>query len=888
MGQQKQPPRWAERMIGRFAPGPFSDEIRGDLYEMFLNDLRESGVGSARRKYVARALGFITKNFFWKRPDRDNNYILMSGNYFKMARRSLAANKGTTIINILGLVIGITSALVILSVIRFEESFDSFHSGKDRVYRLVRISGSGSLEYRSGVSYPVGEALRNEIPAIQKLTVMDYLGGSNVDVMSSDGKTLKKFSEESGLAAIEPEFFDMFDFADKPLRWLAGNPGKALTEPSSVVVTREIAKKYFGKDDPLGQTIRFQKEFDFKITGVIEDFPSNTDFPFKFMISYASMKNIFGQERMDNWVSVNDSHQVFLSAPDISKEELEARIDIVHAAHVGKDISDMRKYRLQEFSELHYDPRFGNFSGRTITHETLLALKLIVLFLLLAGCINYINLSTAQSTLRSKEIGLRKVMGSSPQQLVLQFLTETFVIVALAATITVVLVLALMPSIQNLLSLQVAYDLTDPFILGALTTIVLLLTISAGLYPAFVISRFNPIAALRNKFNNDKVGGVNLRKVLVVAQFTITQVLAVGTFIVISQMNYFQNVDMGFNREAVVVNMPLLDNKSEVLRPFKNELQQLPFVSGVSTSFTLPSGVERNRSSRSIGRPDAQTADDYLNFEFYSIDDEYLDLYQIKLLSGRTLKESDTTGGAILINETIMKRLQIGSPEEALGQELKIGGNEKVNIVGVINDFYGNSLKEGVDNIVMVYQPKSYRWLSVRLDINQGESMTDALTDIERVWNIHYPDIIFKYRFLDENIRAFYQQEFKYSRLFQIFSMIFISIGCLGLYGLITFIANKKGKEIAVRKTLGATITNIIVMFSKEYVILIMVSFVLAIPVVWYGVNEWLSSFQNHIPLRWWMFGLPGFLVLVMALMVVGMKSYSAAAANPVEKLKNE
>ncbi len=883
-----QPPVWAEKLIGRIAPGRLSDEIRGDLHEMFMEDLQRDGRRSARRKYIVRTLGFITKNFFWKRSDEglNNNYIQMTGNYFKMARRSLSANQGTTIINILGLVIGIASALVILSVIRFEESFDTFHTNKDGIQRLVRITGSDVPEYHSGIPYPVGDALRHEIPAIKKLTHLDYLGGSNVDVMSSDGKTLKKFSEDSGVAAIEPEFFEMFDFAGEPLRWIAGNPAKALTEPNSVVITKEIAEKYFGKENPIDQVLKFQKVIDLKITGVIDDFPPNTDFPFKFMISYASMKEVFWEDRMNEWVSVNDSHQVFLYAPDISKEDLEAQIDVVHAGHVGKDISDMRHFRLQPFSELHYDPRFGNPSGRTITHETLLALKIIVLFLLLAGCINYINLSTAQSTLRSKEIGLRKVMGSSQQHLVMQFLTETFVVVVLAATCAVVLVVALMPSIQNLLNLQIGYDLTDPFIIGAIGTIVLLLTIFSGLYPAVVISRFNPISALRNKFNNEKIGGMNLRKVLVVAQFTFTQILAVSTFIVIAQMNFFQNVDMGFNRNAVVVNMPVLDNQQQHLQGFKTELQTLPFVSAVSASFTLPSGVERNRSSRSIGRPDAQSAPDYLSFEYFSVDDSFLDLYEIKLLAGRPLKERDTVDGAILINETTMKNLQIDSPQEALGQELKFGGGKKAIVVGVIGDFYSNSLKEGVDNMVVSYEPKNYRWLSIRLDLKGDESMTDVLSNIEKVWNTHYPEFVFKYQFFDENIRAFYQQEFKYSSLFQIFSMIFISIGCLGLYGLITFIANKKGKEVAIRKTLGATVTNIIVMFSKEYVVLIAVSFVLAIPVVWYGVNEWLSSFQNQITLQWWMFVGPGFAVLILALLVVGTKSFNAASVNPVEKLK--
>lgn len=880
------PPGWADRMLAWWAPREVEDEIRGDLLEMYIADVKRKGVRAARRKYVLRVAGFLTKRFFWRRRG-SNNSTIMTGSYFKMARRSLAANKGTTIINVLGLVIGIASALVILSVIRFEESFDTFHSEYNNIYRLVRVSDGDKPEYRAGISIPVADALENGIPAIKKIVSMEYFGASNVDVLSRDGRNDKTFWESGGLAIAEPEFFDMFDFAEKPLHWIAGDPATALKEPNTMVITKEMATKYFGKEEPLGQTLRFQKKFDFKVTGVLDDFPANTDFPLKLIISYATMKNLFG-DGMNDWVSVNDMHYVFIYAPDISREDLELQIDKIHRAHVHKDIADSRHYRLQEFREMHFDPRFGNISGRTITHETLLALKIIVVFLLLVGCINYINLSTAQSTLRSKEIGLRKVMGSDRRHLILQFLAETFVVVSLAAVTAVIIVLAFMPSIQNLLSLRIGYDLADPFLLTTILAIVLAVTLFSGLYPALLISRFNPVATLRNKLNSEKIGGVNLRKVLVVAQFSITQILAVGTFIVVTQMNFFQNVDMGFNRNAVIINMPILDNDPRFLRPMTDDLNRLSYVSGVSASFTLPSGLDRNRSSRSIGRPDAQTARDYLDYAHYSIDDQFLDMYGIKLLAGRQLKESDTSGGAILINRMLMERLQLASPEDALGEELKFGRGEKVTVVGVVDNFYSNSLKEGVDNMAFIYRPKEYRWLGIRLNLSANESMTDALTGIERIWTRHYPGLVFRYTFLDDNVRAFYKQEFKYSKLFQIFSGIFIGIGCLGLFGLITFIANKKGKEIAIRKTLGASITNIIVMFSREYILLILVSFVIAVPVVWFPVNDWLNGFQNHITPEWWMFAFPGILVLVVALLVVGTKSFNAARVNPVEKLKCE
>jgi ABC-type antimicrobial peptide transport system permease subunit len=461
--------------------------------------------------------------------------------------------------------------------------------------------------------------------------------------------------------------------------------------------------------------------------------------------------------------------------------------------------------------------------------------------------------------------------------------------VSVAAIIAVALVSMLMPAIQNMLNLRINYDLSDPLILTSLAVVVISVTLLSGLYPAFIISKFNPSATLRTKFNSEKVGGVNMRKVLVVAQFTITQILAVGTFIVISQMNYFQNVDMGFNRKAVIVNIPIITAQDPVgRRATIAELKTLPFVSSVSASFTLPSGLERNRSSRSIGLPNANSSPDYENYEHYSIDENFLDLYQIKLLAGRNLTESDTTIKNILVNKTLMHNLGFDEESKAIGADVKFGRGEHARIAGIVDDFYSNSLKEGVDNMAMIYRPGEYRWLSIRLDLNEDHPMSGAISSIEKVWNNNFPDVFFQYQFFDENISAFYKQEVKYSRLFQIFSLIFVGIGCLGLYGLITFIANKKGKEIAIRKTLGATVTNIIAMFSKEYVILIAISFALALPVVWYGVNDWLSGFSNHLELQWWMFVAPGAIVLAIALLVVGSKSYNAARVNPVETLKYE
>ena len=352
------------------------------------------------------------------------------------------------------------------------------------------------------------------------------------------------------------------------------------------------------------------------------------------------------------------------------------------------------------------------------------------------------------------------------------------------------------------------------------------------------------------------LGGMSLRKVLVVVQFTITQMLVVGTFIVVGQMRFFQNVNMGFNQEAIIT-ARVPNSEVDRIEQLRAQLQAQPFVSALSFSYTLPSGVKRPRSYMDIGRPEAKAMEDYEVFEYEGIDPNYLDLFQIKLLAGRNLTMSDSVGN-ILINNTLAKALELGSPEVAVGKELKMGDGKLVTVVGIVDDFYSNSLKEGVDNIVMKIAPNDYYTMSIKLTPNDESGlMQEKIQAIEKIWTATFPDFVFSYQFFDENIKAFYEQESRYAKLFQLFSVVFLIIGCLGLYGLITFLVNRKGKEVAIRKVLGANIGNILALLSKEYIQLIVLSFVLATPVAYYVVNSWLNNFANRIELQWWLFATP-------------------------------
>ncbi|MEP6734681.1 MAG: ABC transporter permease [Chryseolinea sp.] len=888
MIQQNDTPEWMDRLINQLAPEDVADEICGDLYELYVRDIADSGRARARRNYIKNGFGFLLKRFFWKNQTiKHHNNLNMISSYFTMARRSLMAYKSNTTINILGLVIGIASALVIFTTVHFEMSFDTFHSNADRIYRVVRVSGDNMDEFRSGVSWPVPVAMKEEISTLKDITAVEYFGGGEVEVLDSKGTSIRRFQEGQGLVLTGPSFFKIFDFAGTSFRWIEGNPATALREPNSMVLTRALAKKYFGDDQALGKVVKIEKQVDCKITGIIEDLPSNSDFPFKGLISYNTIHKS-GNREMHDWEAVGDAHHVYIVINQgTTQQEMERQIAKVHAAHTPKELHENRHYLLQPLSKLHREAKFGNFSGRTISNETILSLTLIGIFLLLTASINYVNLATAQSTMRAKEIGLRKVMGSNRNNLIGQFITETFVVVFISGILGLLLAEFLLLKFQSLLNVPwLSFHFMDPFTLKILSFIVVTVTILAGLYPSINISRFNPVTALKNKFGTEKVSGFSLRKILVVFQFTVTQVLVVGTFIIVSQMRFFNDRDMGFNKEGIITTT-IPGNDPSKLKVLADQLRSQSYVSGVSYSFTLPSGASRNRNYNGIGRENATESKDFIVFEYASIDSAYFGIYKIKLLAGRNLVPTDTLGN-LIVNKTLAKALQLGTPEQSLNSKVKLNG-KLYTIVGVTDDYYSNSLKEGVDKIGMVLDPNAYYFLSIKLNTReQNAAMPDAVAGIEKIWSSTFPESIFSYQYFDQNIKAFYEQEEKYAAMFQIFSFVFLAIGCLGLYGLITFVVNRKSKEIAIRKVLGATISQILVMFSKEYLQLILLSFLIAIPITWYAVDKWLSNFAERIPLQWWLFVAPGFIVLTVALLVVVSKSLRTANLNPVDKLKYE
>lgn len=869
------------RKVLELIPSHLREEIEGDLVQRYQKDVGRIGIRRAKMKAAWASLKFLRPGIMFRKNQNRKTYpVFMFRNYFVVAVRNLMAHKMNSGINMLSLIIGITSAIVMISVIRYELSFDSFHTNSDRIYRITRDETTDGDYRGNGVAFPLADVFRTEVSAIENITGVQFYGGAQVDT-EVNGE-VKKFKEPSGTALVDNEFFNVFDFNGTDFKWIAGNREKALVEPFTVVITESIAKKYFGDADPLGKTLRIEAQVDTKVTGVITDLPSNSDFPFTILVSYPTLHQLDPEQMKDDWASINANHTAYVLLPKgTSVEDAEAQFDKVHEAHVSSDMANKRKYRLQPLSDIHQNPDFGTFNRRTVDAGALWIMGITGLLLLMVGCINYINIATAQSTLRSKEIGVRKVLGGQRRQLILQFLSETFVLVAGACVLSLLFAELALMNLSTLTNMPLKEHLfADPFILTSLGVLILVITAMSGFYPAIAVSAYSITSALKG-LTGSAVSSAYLRKTLVVVQFAVTQAFLIGAFIVINQLQFSRTMDMGFNSD-LVVNIPIGENgkKNEDLR---NMLLTSTAVGGVSLSSSLPSGDSRNHWFVGVRRKET-AKNDVIAVEYQAVDTSYFNLFGIKVMAGRNFLKSDSLDGAI-VNRTLVRKFGFATPEDAIGQPIAVDDID-YTIVGVIDDFHNQSVRDKISEMVFVMKPRMFYTSSIRL--SDPTRVQESIVALQDIWAAAYPSMLFEYRFFDDNIEAFYKEERKLSKLLQIFSGVFLLLACLGLYGLLSFVVNRRMKEVAVRKVFGAGVAHIVGLISKDYVVLILVSFAIAAPASWYLMNQWLENFEFHIPITWWILIAPGAVALAIAMITLSGKLLRAASKNPAETLKYE
>ncbi len=802
----------------------------------------------------------------------------MLQNYFKTAIRNLVRNKKFSLINVAGLSIGIASCLLIFSVVRYELSYDRFQPNYDRIFHVAREDRFPSgVSYTPGTPYPALEALRAKFPQIT-CGVLFSNSGSQLTVVGPDGTPSKekRFIEESGVFFADPQFFKIFNS-----HWLSGTPA-VLDRPGSIVLSRSMAVKYFGQwENAMGKMIRLDNLNTLQVSGILEDVPGNSDFPLKVIASYAVLKNTPFYGYSTEWGNTTSNEQIYMLLP---RKQSPVTVNNL-LLQFSKDNSNKgsvikRNYFIRPLSMIHFDSRMGNMGDHVTSKSTLTTLALIAVFILVMACINFINLSTVQAVNRSKEIGVRKVLGSSRWNLLWQILGENSLLVLTAIVIAVGLAELCVPYISHVASIHETIHLftkeTSLFLLCVLTVVTLL----AGLYPALVVSGFSPILALKNKINFASVGGISLRRSLVVLQFTISQVLIVGTLIALSQMNFVQNADLGLKKEAVLVVSGNGDS-TQVSRmaAFKSELKKNPAILEVSLCSDVPSSDNNWGTNFAFDhRPDEH----YTLFTKYG-DTDYYKTFGLQFAAGGPHAAADTIRD-VVVNETFVQKLGLKSAESVLGKDLMLGGRWK-KITGVVRDFRTNSLREEIKPIVISNSKNNYSNISMKLKSGNLALVKDQ---VQAVWDRFFPEYANQTYFLDERIENFYTQEKQLALLYKIFAGIAVFISCLGLYGLVSFMAVQRKKEVGIRKVLGASIPQIIFLFSREFTILVLIAFAIAAPVAWYMMNSWLAHFVYRIPIQPLIFVLSVVISIGIAWLTVGYKSFRAAIANPAISLKSE
>jgi predicted permease len=803
----------------------------------------------------------------------------MIKNYFKTAFRNLWRNRNYATINIAGLAAGIAVCLIIFIIIRYEKSFDDYHKKKDRIYRVLteyHHADAADIFYGKGVPWALPGSLQTNFSEVEKMAPIFSQNNDQLLVLDANGQTQKKFKEEKGVFFTTPAFFDIFD-----CEWLAGS-ASSLKDPDMAVLTKSTAEKYFGDwKKAVGQSIRLNNSNTLKVTGVLNDIPQNSDMELKVVVSFGTGFTAYMMKSTE-WDGTGGGFGCYVLLPEnVSVSSFNSRLRTFVKKMKSPENKD--SHIIEPLSSVHYS-KAGNFSGRTISPELIRALWIIAGFILLIACVNFINLATAQAVNRSKEVGVRKVLGSNRTQLKLQFLIETFLIVLSAIVLAIIISAVSIPLIGKILDLSLSVEmLYYPSVILFLIAVTVVVTLLAGFYPSIVLSRFSPIAILKNKLTAT-TRGISLRRALVVLQFVIAQALIVGTLIMLKQMNYFTKQSLGFDKTAIL-NVPFPTDSIAItqLDHLKKELTSVSGIQNISFSTNTP--VEDNDDNWTNIRFDHAIKES----DYYAInkgaDHEYVPTYKLALVAGRNIQASDTAR-EFLINEALLKKLNITDPQKALNKEINLwNGQIKGPIVGVLKDFNNRSFRAEIAPLLVSTYKNWYTQASIKLNTADA---SPTIASIEKIWNNVYPDFVFESRFLDEKVESFYREEKRLSQLYQLFAVIAILLSCLGLYGLASFMAVQRIKEVGIRKVLGASAANIVVLFSKEFIALIAIAFVIASPIAWYFMNQWLQDYQYRISISWWIFLLGGLASVMIALLTVSFQAIRAAVANPVKSLRSE
>ncbi|MEM9819800.1 MAG: ABC transporter permease [Bacteroidota bacterium] len=792
----------------------------------------------------------------------------------KVTWRRLKSNWGSSLLNVFGLMLGVLCSIIIFLTLQYEFSFDQHHDNHREIYRVTNNYYYPTFTMHTGHTPDImGEALKNDFPEFKQVVSIHSSFNHNISV----GNQIF----EADLLYCDPAFIQTFSFYNQPSQWLIGDPNDILKETNKTILTQSLAENLFGEiDAAIGKIITLENEAEVEVAGIVKDPPKNTSYPFEQLVSYAT----FDRFTQKTFSSVS-STTTFVQIPAaVNVKDLRPAIDQFNKKYMeaawGEDFVSMD---LQALSAIHFDERFA--SNNYTTNKTYLwILGLIGLFMILIACINFVNLATAKAMSRSKEIGMRKILGSSEKSIVSQFISESFVLALTSIYLGFMLARLSFPYFSQLTQLNIGNDfsLTSDlvlFIIGLLFFI----TLAIGLYPALVLSKFQPLEVVQQKNAFAPIKGLTLRRSLIAFQLTVSQIMVIAVIVIGYQLDFFQSKDLGFEKESVLVVDIHGDESSQKMSVFKNQIQQLPFVKQAALSSGVPMSGHHN--STALTSVDSEIKERFNVFFIYA-DNDYTDAMSFELLAGKSSVidiQEDTIQGFV-VNETLVNRLAFGSAEAAIGKRISVRGYE-AKIIGVVKDFHTMSLHEKIRPVALIYGIDDFSTLGIKY---QSNDIGDALAQIETAWQSVFPNKNFDYFFQDQQMGEMYDNEIRFSKIIKAFTLICILIACIGLIGLSAFSSVKRFKEIGIRKVLGASIPNILFLMTKEFAWLIVISFFISIPFAYYLISAWLEDFAYHINMEWWMIAVAGGLVLLLTLLTISLQSLKAACINPINSLRGD
>lgn len=814
----------------------------------------------------------------------------MLKNYIKIAWRNIWNNKLFSAINIISLAIGISASFVIGLMVYYEFTFDKFHQDGDRIYRVVTdFETPQGIIKNGGVTPPMRLSASEELTGIEQSAYFFNWWISESKAATND----RIFPDPEKIILTQASYFDIFQY-----NWIAGSKENALQGPNKVVLTRKRALEYFPTltaNAVIGQTLEYNDNIQAVVSGIVEDFDKRTDLHFDEFISLETAKQTDSKDQIftDSWGMTNNASQLYVKVSENSTAtQIKTQLLALSEQHVDADMikyNNKRTFNLQPLDDLHFDQEYGiyDYSRQEANKNVLISLIFIAVFLLLLGSINFINLNTAQATQRAKEIGIRKALGSSKNQLVIQFLGETCLLTLIAAVCSVFLSVFALNIFDDFVPEGVdAMLMTSPWFITLVIGLIIPITLLSGFYPGLVLSRFKPSRALKGEFIRSENKG-SLRKILTVSQFVIAQVFVIGTLLVSKQIYFMMHSDLGFRTEAVAyLQTPWEDTSVNKRLVLENEIKKLPNISKVSLGGMPPASF--NMATR-MGIYKKENEEIIQELQILNADTDYLDVYNIDILAGR--KALNDTIEEYVINETGMRAFGFQNPDNIIGEYIELNSNKQL-IVGVMQDFNQRSLKTEVIPLMLTGDTSrerrtNFRYIHVLLG-DSPESWGKTLARVEQVYQDVYPGETFKMTFIDETIADFYKQEQRISSLLNWATGLSVIISCLGLLGLVIHSTERRTKEIGIRKVLGASLVQLNLLLCTDFLKLVLIAYVIAAPLAWWGLHKWLQDYAYKTEMSWWVFALSGLVMLTLAVAIMSFKTIRTASKNPVKSLRTE